>query len=142
MGTSHQRGFVTPRGKQWYGYYHKVVKDPTTDEQKTVRVPVILGLKSKMSKFEAREALQREITKQIGEPDSPTRIMNDGSVTFAWFVENRFLPSKEAAWKEETDKTKKILIQRDLIDPLGEIPLVNFDKFTPLFRQFGEYRRR
>ena len=130
MGTSHQRGFVTPRGKQWYGYYRKVVNDPTTDEQKTVRVPVILGLKSKMSKFEAREALQREITKQIGEPGSPTRIMNDGSVTFAWFVENRFLPLKEAAWKEETAKTKKILIQRDLIDPLGEIPLVNFDKFS------------
>jgi integrase len=106
------------------------VNDPTTNEQKTVRVPVILGLKSKMSKFEAREALQREITKQIGEPGSPTRIMNDGSVTFAWFVENRFLPLKETAWKEETAKTKKILIQRDLIDPLGEIPLVNFDKFS------------
>jgi integrase len=130
MGTSHQRGFVTPRGKQWYGYYRKVVNDPTTDEQKTVRVPVILGLKSKMSKFEAREALQREITKQVGQPGSPTRVMNDGSVTFAWFVKNRFLPLKEAAWKEETAKTKTILIQRDLIDPLGEIPLVNFDKFS------------
>jgi integrase len=56
--------------------------------------------------------------------------MNDGSVTFAWFVENRFLPLKEAAWKEETAKTKTILIQRDLIDPLGEIPLANFDKFS------------
>jgi hypothetical protein len=56
--------------------------------------------------------------------------MSDGSVTFAWFVENRFLPLKEAAWKEETTKTKKILIQRDLIDPLGEIPLVKFDKFS------------
>lgn len=130
MGTSHQRGYVTPRGKQWYGYYRKVVNDPTTGEQTTVRVPVILGLKSKMSKFEAREALQREITKQVGQPGSPTRVMNDGSVTFAWFVENRFLPLKEAAWKEETAKTKTILIQRDLIEPLGEIPLVNFDKFS------------
>jgi integrase len=130
MGTSHQRGYVTPRGKQWYGYYRKEVNDPTTDEQKTVRVSIILGLKSKMSKFEAREALQREITKQVGRPGSPTRVMNDGSVTFAWFVENRFLPVKGAAWKEETAKTKTILIQRDLIDPLGEIPLVNFDKFS------------
>jgi len=74
--------------------------------------------------------LQRELTKQVGQPGSPTRIMNDGSVTFAWFVENRFLPLKEAAWKEETAKTKTILIQRDLIDPLGEIPLANFDKFS------------
>src|SRR5271166_2987508 len=130
MGTSHQRGYVTPRGKQWYGYYRKVVNDATTGEQMAVRVPVILGLRSKMSKFEAREALQREITKQVGQPGSPTRVMNDGSVTFAWFVENRFLPLKEAAWKEETAKTKTILIQRDLIEPLGEIPLVNFDKFS------------
>jgi hypothetical protein len=37
---------------------------------------------------------------------------------------------KEAAWKEETAKTKTILIQRDLIDPLGEIPLAHFDKFS------------
>ncbi len=130
MGTSHQRGYVTLRGKQWYGYYRKVVNDPTTDEQKTVRVSIILGLKSKMSKFEAREALQRELTKQVGQPGSPTRVLNDGSVTFSWFVKNRFLPLKEAAWKDETAKTKTILIQRDLIEPLGEIPLINFDKFS------------
>ena len=130
MGTSHQRGYITLRGKQWYGYYRKVVNNPATNEQETVRVPVILGLKSTMSKYEAREALQREITKQMGDPGSPTRVMNDGSVTLAWFVENRFIPLKEAVWKEETAKTKKILIQLDLVDPLGDIPLVNFDKFS------------
>jgi integrase len=130
MGTSHQRGYVTPRGKQWYGYYRKVVNDPATNEQKSVRVPVSLGPKSKVTKTEARQALEREITKQLGQPGSPTRIMNDGSVTFSWFVTNRFLPLKEAVWKEETAKTKKILIQLDLVEPLGEIPLVNFDKFS------------
>ena len=70
MGITHQRGYISPRGKQWYGYYRKVVNDPTADEQKTVRAPIILGLKSQMSKFEAREALQREITKQLGQPGS------------------------------------------------------------------------
>lgn len=130
MGTTHQRGYVTPRGKQWYGYYRKVVNDPATNEQKSVRVPVNLGSKSEMNKTEARQALEREITKQLGQPGSPTRIMNDGSVTFAWFVTNRFLPLKEAVWKEETAKTKKCLIQLDLVEPLGKIPLVNFDKFS------------
>src|SRR5258708_25923343 len=56
--------------------------------------------------------------------------MNDGSVSFGWFVRNRFLPLKEANWKEETSKVKKLLIQRDLIDPFDKIPLENFDKFT------------
>jgi hypothetical protein len=130
MGTSHQRGFVTPRGKQWYGYFRKVVNDPVTNEEKIDRVTVILGLRSQMSKGEAREALQREITKQLGQSGSANRIMNDGSVTFAWFVNNRFIPLKEAVWKEETAKIKKLLIQRDLTDVLGDVPLVNFDKFS------------
>src|SRR5258708_1725125 len=94
MGTTHQRGYVTPRGKQWYGYYRKVVNDPATNEPKSVRIPVSLGPKSKMTKTEARQTLEREITKQLGQPGSPTRIMNDGSVNFAWFVTNRFLPLK------------------------------------------------
>jgi integrase len=130
MGTTYQRGYVTPRGKQWYGYYRKVVNDPDTNEQKSVRVPVNLGHRSRMTKTEARQALEREITKQLGQPGSPTRIMNDGSVTLGWFVNNRFIPLKEAVWKEETAKTKKILIQLDIVEPLGDIPLVNFDKFS------------
>src|SRR5258708_35742280 len=107
MGTSHQRGYVTLRGKQWYGYFRKIVMDPVTNEEKTDRIRVILGLKSKMSKAEAQEALQREITEQLGQSGSINRIMNDGSVTFAGFVNNRFIPLKEAAWKEETAKIKK-----------------------------------
>ena len=130
MATLNQRGYVIPRGKQWYGYYRKVVNDPATNEQKSVRVPVILGLKSKLTKTEARQALEREITKQLGQPGSPTRIMNDGSVTFGWFVTNRFIPLKEAVWKTSTADVKKLLIQSDLVEPLGEIPLVNFDKFS------------
>ena len=130
MGTSSQRGYVTPRGKKWYGYFRKTVNDPTTAEQKTVRVAVILGPRSQMKRSEAREALEREITKQNGQTSDAGRVMNDGSVSFGWFVRNRFLPLKEANWKEETSKVKKLLIQRDLIDPFDKIPLENFDKFT------------
>lgn len=130
MGTTYQKGYVTPRGKQWYGYYRKTVNDSTTNEPKSVRVPVNLGPKSKTTKTEARQALEREITKQLGQPGSPTRIINDGSVTLAWFVNNRFIPLKEAVWKEETARTKKLLIQLDIVESLGEIPMVNFDKFS------------
>ena len=70
MATTHQRGFVTPRGKQWYGYYRKIVNDPVANEEKVDRVTVILGQRSQMSKGEAREALQREITKQMGQAGS------------------------------------------------------------------------
>jgi integrase len=130
MGTSSQRGYVTPRGKKWYGYFRKTVIDPTKAEQKTVRVTVILGHRSRMKRSEARDALEREIIKQNGHTGDAGRVMNDGSVSFGWFVRNRYLPLKESNWKEETIKVKKLLIQRDLIDAFDTVPLKNLDKFT------------
>src|SRR5258708_14213517 len=56
--------------------------------------------------------------------------MNDSSVTFGWFVRSRVFGLKEADWKEETAKVKKLLIQRDLIDPFDKTSLENLDKFT------------
>lgn len=41
-----------------------------------------------MSKSDARDKLQRIINKQTGHFGGGGRLMNDGSVTFAWFVLN------------------------------------------------------
>ena len=131
MGKSYQRGWVVSRGKKWYGYFRKTVFDPTANQQKSDVVSVVLGLRSQMKASEAREVLEREITKQTGHTGpNAGRVMNDSSVTFGWFVRNRFFPLKEANWKEETAKVKKFLIQRDLIDPFDKTPLGNLDKFT------------
>src|SRR5215469_1973305 len=129
MGKSHQRGWVILRGKKWYGYYRRTVFDPMTNEQKVEAIPVVLGLKSQLTKFQAREWLEQEITKQTGH-DSGARLMNNASVTFDWFVRNRFFPLKEANWNKETAKVKKLIIQKDLIDTFDGIPLENFDRFT------------
>src|SRR3984957_5547156 len=131
MGKSHQRGWVVSRGKKWYGYFRKTVFDPTENQQKSDVVSVVLGLKSQMKASEAREALERELTKQTGQTGpNAGRVMNDSSVTFGWFVRNRFFPLKEAHWKEKTAKVKKLLIQQDLIEEFEDVPLENFDKFT------------
>ncbi len=129
MGTSHQKGWVSVRGKKWYGYFRRTVLDPETNEPRTVSTPIALGLRSQMTKFEAREKLVEEITRLTGQSagDDPTK---NGAVTFGWFVRNRFFPLKEARWKEETAKVKKLLIQQDLIDEFDDVPLENFDKFT------------
>jgi integrase len=124
-----QRGWVVERGKKWYGYFRRTVMDVADNEIKTSIVPVVLGSRSQMTKFKAREALEREIAKLSGQSNG-NRIMNDGSVTFGWFVRNRFFPLKEAQWKEETAKVKKWLIESDLIEEFEEVPLENFDKFT------------
>ena len=129
MGKSHQRGWVVLRGRKWYGYYRRTVLDPITNEHKVDIIPIVLGPKSELTKFQARERLEQEVTKQTG-MDSGSRVMNDGSVTFGWFVRNRFFPLKEANWKPETAKVKRLIIQKDLVETFDGIPLENFDRFA------------
>ncbi len=129
MGKSYQRGWVSLRGKKWYGRFRKAVYDPVNGTERTKKVTVILGPKAQMSKREAQDQLQREMTKVTGQ-DHSGKAANDSSVDFGWFVRNRYYPLKEATWKEETAKVKKMIIQRDLIDYFDAVPLENFDKFT------------
>jgi len=124
-------GSVRLKGKKWYGYPPRTrTKDPETGNLTESRIPIVLGPKSNMTKTEAREALAREVAKQRGWFRTNGQVMNDGSVTLNWFCRNRYFPLKEGDWREETAKTKKGLIQSNLLDDLGEIPLKNFDRFT------------
>jgi len=129
MGISHQRGWVRLRGKKWYGYFRRTELAPESSQSKLNVVQVILGLKPEMSKFEAREKLEREIVRLGGQSTGDQSVVN-GAVTFEWFVNNRYLPLKEADWREETAKVKKHLIQADLVDTFGDARLENIDKFS------------
>ena len=105
MGTSHQKGWVSVRGKKWYGYFRRTVQDPKTNQPKTVSTPVALGLKSEMTKYQAREKLEREIARLTGHT-TEEGVVKNGSVTLRWFVHNRYLPLKEADWKEESARPR------------------------------------
>jgi integrase len=83
-----------------------------------------------MSKSQAREKLEGEIAKLAKQPLNGDKSMVNGSVTFGWFVLHRYLPLKEADWRDETAKVKKYLIQTDLVDEFKHVRLENFDKFT------------
>ena len=129
MGTSHQKGWVRLRGKKWYGYFRRAELDPETSQSRLNVAQVILGLKTQMSKYEAREKLEREIARLGGQSTGDQSVVN-GAVTFEWFVNNRYVPLKEADWREETAKVKKHLIQADLVDTFGDARLENIDKFS------------
>jgi integrase len=129
MGKSYQKGWVSVRGKKWYGYFRRTILDPETNKIKTASIPVALGLKSEMTKTQAREKLESEIVKLTGQTIEDGTVKN-GTVTFGWFVRNRYLPLKESDWREETAKIKKYLIQADLVDEFEAIRMENFDKFT------------
>ena len=128
MGKSHQSGWVSLRGKQWFGCFRQRVLDPETNEEREKKICVKLALKSQMTKLEAREALRAEITKQTGK-NPAGGVLKDNSVTFEWFVRNRYFPLRKGDWRPETAKEKMAQIEIDLIAKFGEYPLVSFDRF-------------
>jgi integrase len=81
-----------------------------------------------MTKFEAREALRAEVTKQTGQ-NLGGRVLKDSSTAFGWFVRNRYFPLREGDWRPETAKVKKIQIEQDLLAKFEEYPLDSIDKF-------------
>ena len=89
MGRWHQAGWVVLRGKRWYGYFRKRVLNPVTNENEARPVCAPLGLKSKMTKSEAREALRAEVARQTGQNLVGGRVLKDSSTTFGWVVRNR-----------------------------------------------------
>ena len=127
MGVSNQEGSILLRGKRWYGFYRKDVIDPKTEASRSVRVCVRLGLKTEMTKAAAREALRSEIAKQTGQlPDG--RLLKD-TVTFEWFVRERYFPLRQGDWRPETAKEKTAQIEIDLISKFGSRSLESIDKF-------------
>ncbi|HEX3105165.1 MAG TPA: tyrosine-type recombinase/integrase, partial [Terriglobales bacterium] len=126
---SYQKGWIRPKGKKWYGYYEVKRLNPETGKQEwRTAAPIALGLRSQMTKFQARDALATEIAHGIGTTPQPQADMK--VITFGWFVRNRWLPLKQANWKEETARDKKCIIQKDLIEKFESVPLEHFDKFT------------
>ena len=126
---SYQKGWIRPKGKKWYGYYEiKHFNPETGQEEWRTEAPIVIGLHSKLNRFQARDALATEIAKRTGTTPRPQAAMK--VITFGWFVRNRWLPLKEANWKEETARDKKCIIRRDLLDKFESVPLEHFDKFT------------
>ena len=127
MGVSYQKGWVRSRGRKWHGCFRRAEIDSATNQPKLVTASIVLGLKTELSKSQARERLEEELAK-LGGRASGNDVVANGSVTFGWFVENRYLPLKEGDWREETAKVKKYLIQADLVDTFQDYRLENFDK--------------
>ncbi len=140
MGTASQSGSIVLRGKRWYGYYRKQIVDPTNENVRAVRTVVRLGLRSQMTKADARDALHAEIAKQTGQI-AEGRLLRDGAATFGWFVRHRYLPLRQGDWRPETAKEKTAQIEIDLVQRFGQEPLESIDKFT-LQTHVNELARR
>src|ERR1019366_7782752 len=104
MAMKYQKGTVYLSGqrvKMWYGKY---LVYRTNQEGKEVRSQrnVAICPKANNSKWKAQQLLQQIIMKEGGGNGVTPKLLPDASVTFAWFVKQRYIPLREGGWSPAT----------------------------------------
>ena len=125
--SRHQRGFVVETGKRvkkWAGRFHVYVIDEHGKERRRSR-RVIIGLKSRMKKWQAEEELARIIEK---ETRGRAEARPDPELTFGWFWKNRYLPLKEAQWGKSQQSIVDFVMQNHVLPRFGETKLRGLTK--------------
>lgn len=125
--TKYQRGSVELTGtrvKKWRGQFRVYLQHP--DGKPTARRrKVILGLKSEMTKGQARQKLADIIQQESGtEQPRP-----DSSVTFTWFWSNRFWPLHQKRWRPKTARELDYFFKGRLEPLLGATALGDITRF-------------
>lgn len=132
MPMHYQRGTVYLKGtktKKWYGKFRLYLKNRDGQEVcKTKRV--VLGPKATMKKWEAEKKLEQIAATANGSGGKAgLALLADDSVTFAWFVEERYLPMRRGRWRTATRKSTEFEIKRYLSGRFGSVPLRELDPF-------------
>jgi len=126
--SRHQRGFVEESGKRlrcWKGHYFVYERVPGGSE-KRVHKAVILGEKSKLTKWAAEDKLRGIIAKET----ATVSVIPSPEYTLRWFWEQRYRPMAEPTWKVSSRPKTIRFIERYVIFPLGDIPLGQIERFA------------
>ena len=132
MAMKYQKGTVYPRGrkvKMWYGKYTVYLRN---EEGKEVgkRRNVPLCPKAGTPKWKAEEMLHALILQDTGVPAKTSPgIVPDETVTFQWFVAERYLPMREGTWSPAYRKINTFEIKHYLVEHFGRIPLNQLGAF-------------
>ena len=126
MAMVYQAGNVYERGariKKWYGQFRVYQRDQQGKEVRKNK-KVVLGLKSQFRKHEAEEKL-REIIRQLNgkTPEGRSILPPDDSVTFDWFVKEKYLPLRRGKWGTATKKKTEFEIDRYVVESFKGTPL-------------------
>lgn len=126
MAMVHQAGNVYEQGvriKKWYGQF-RVYRIGLDGKEVRRNKKVVLGLKSQLRKHEAEEKL-REIIQQLNgkTPGGKAILLPDDSVTFDWFVKEKYIPLRRGQWRVATRKTLVYEINHYLVDHFRGVPL-------------------
>jgi integrase len=127
MAMVYQRGRVFEKGKRkkkWYGQFRVYATDREGKEVERTR-KVVLGLKSELRKHEAEEKLQELIRKENGKEAGALVLYPrpDDSVTFGWFVTEKYLPMRRGRWRPATRQKTEFEINKYLVEKFKDVPL-------------------
>ena len=112
----------------WYGQYLVYRKDRQGKEVRRQR-NVALCPKANTPKWKAEQMLKEIILKETeGAGPTPT-LPPDDSVTFRWFVKERYIPMRRGSWSPAYKKTNTYNLEHYLIEHFGDLPLRNLNTF-------------
>lgn len=131
MAMKFQKGTVYLRGtkvKMWYGRFTVYARNKEGKEVgKRRNVP--LGPKAGTPKGKAEQMLREIILKETAVPAKTSRPTADGSETFRWFVEERYIPMRQGSWSPAYKETNTYELDHYLCSHFGRVPLRDLGTF-------------
>jgi integrase len=126
MAMVYQKGRVFEKGKRikkWYGQFRVYMIDRDGEEVQKTR-KVVLGLKSEFRKYEAERKLEEIVRRENGQEGSAVPVLPaDDSVTFGWFIKEKYLPMRRGLWRRATRDKTEFEINRYLVKEFEDVPL-------------------
>jgi integrase len=128
----YQKGRVYLNGKRvkaWYGQYLVYRKDANGEEVRKQR-NVRICLKSEAPKWKARKMLEEIILRETNGVGPTPTLPPDDSVTFRWFVEERYIPMRHGGWSPAYRQTNTYQLKHYLVSHFGDEPLRTLSTFA------------
>ena len=131
VGMKYQKGRVYPSGKRvkmWYGQYLVYRKDQNGKEVRKQR-NVRICPKANTPKWKAEQMLQEIILKESKGLGPTSTLPPDDSVTFRWFVKQRYIPMRQGGWSPAYKKTNTYQLEHYLTSHFGDLALRDLSTF-------------
>jgi integrase len=132
MAMRYQQGTVYLNGKKvkkWYGKYLIYGQDQQGKEVRKHR-NVAICPKTATPKWKAEQLLREMILKECGVLAEMPVLPSDDSLTFRWFVRERYVPMRQGKWSPAYRKTNLYHIEHYLTAQFGDVPLKRLDTFA------------
>lgn len=132
MAMKYQKGTVYLQGqrvKKWYGKYLIYGQDQEGKEVRRHR-NVAICPKAGNPKWKAEQLLREMILKECGVLAQMPVLPSDDSLTFRWFVKERYIPMRQGKWSPAYRKTNLYHIEHYLTAQFGDVPLKRLDTFA------------